>query len=539
MTLESISHIMKVIEKRGVEAWWTDAQDDPGWILPGLEGTYIRGKDTMDVWFDSGTSWTMLPERARGTPVADVYLEGSDQHRGWFQSSLLTHVASQFASGRLTGDNYKDSTAPFKTLITHGFTLDQDGRKMSKSLGNVIAPEEITAGTLLPPISKKQKKQRGKAETKVADGPSYDAMGADALRLWVAGSDYTKDVVVGLPVLQGVHTSLHKLRVTFKWLVGVLSDFSPSTTPSPQESLSSRKLTDTYTLIDMFALQHLHVVTTQVHAAYSNHEFFKAVIALNKYINTDLSAFYFETLKDRLYAGSAQDRILGQAVLYEIFNHLLMTLGPLTPLLVEEVWEFTPEKIKTVAEHPLRRVWVPAPSLTETETETLVFERTIQMVNLIHGAIKTGQEKAREAKRMGGGLDCDVIISLNPQSGGENEESSATNALVRKTLVEGMEDALAAIFVVSKVKFQHPLTWTKSTPQDWLGMEEFDGKEAGSGFIELVKAQGAKCPRCWRHVAPSPDELCSRCDEAITEPVTQKINDSSLHAQPAGSGTGA
>jgi isoleucyl-tRNA synthetase len=136
LTDESITHIISVINERGIDAWWSDAADDPAWVVPGLEGTYTRGKDTMDVWFDSGSSWTQTDQQA------DLYLEGTDQHRGWFQSSLLTHVSASDRGG-----------APFKTLITHGFTLDEDGKKMSKSIGNTVAPGQIIDGSLLPPVS--------------------------------------------------------------------------------------------------------------------------------------------------------------------------------------------------------------------------------------------------------------------------------------------------------------------------------------------------------------------------------------------------
>lgn len=135
LTDESVAHLISVVDERGIDAWWTDRADDPAWIVPGLEGKYRRGKDTMDVWFDSGTSWTQSHQRA------DVYLEGTDQHRGWFQSSLLTYVSASGTDG-----------APFKTCITHGFTLDQSGKKMSKSIGNTIAPSQIIDGSLLPSV---------------------------------------------------------------------------------------------------------------------------------------------------------------------------------------------------------------------------------------------------------------------------------------------------------------------------------------------------------------------------------------------------
>lgn len=136
LTDASVAHIISVINERGIDAWWTDPADDAAWLAPGLEGSFRRGKDTMDVWFDSGTSWTQTEGQA------DVYLEGTDQHRGWFQSSLLTHTS---ASG--------SDQAPFRTLITHGFTLDEKGKKMSKSIGNTIAPSQIIDGSLLPPVS--------------------------------------------------------------------------------------------------------------------------------------------------------------------------------------------------------------------------------------------------------------------------------------------------------------------------------------------------------------------------------------------------
>ena len=135
LTDESVAHIISVINERGIDAWWTDSPDDPAWVNPGLQGHYRRGKDTMDVWFDSGTSWTQSDQQA------DVYLEGTDQHRGWFQSSLLTHVSASERDG-----------PPFKICITHGFTLDSEGKKMSKSIGNIIAPNQIVDGSLLPPV---------------------------------------------------------------------------------------------------------------------------------------------------------------------------------------------------------------------------------------------------------------------------------------------------------------------------------------------------------------------------------------------------
>ena len=179
MTDSSVEHIIEVMRKRGSDAWFSDDPEDPAWVAEGLGGTFRRGTDTMDVWFDSGSSWTETSQ------PADVYLEGSDQHRGWFQSSLLTYVAAQKEGAQ----SKSQVEGPFKTLITHGFTLDPQGKKMSKSLGNTISPTEVMDGTLLPPL-----KARGNEK------PRHDALGPDALRLWVASSDFTSDILIGSSV---------------------------------------------------------------------------------------------------------------------------------------------------------------------------------------------------------------------------------------------------------------------------------------------------------------------------------------------------
>jgi isoleucyl-tRNA synthetase len=299
LTDESVAHIITVIGERGSDAWWTDAEDDPVWVVPGLEGSYRRGKDTMDVWFDSGSSWTQTQGQA------DVYSEGSDQHRGWFQSSLLTHIS---ASGK--------GVAPFKKLITHGFTLDQEGRKMSKSIGNVIAPHQIMDGSLLPPI-----KARGKAPGAV----SYDGLGTDALRLWVASSDYTRDVIIGQPVLKATNTSLLKYRTTIKMLLGSMHE------DSVDLPLST---------LDKIALVQLDKAMVGVHEAWQTYEFHKAVSIINRWVNIDLSSFYLEGIKDRLYCGD------GGGVLYHALQGFLKMLAPVTPMLVEEAWDHRPQWMK-------------------------------------------------------------------------------------------------------------------------------------------------------------------------------------------------
>lgn len=300
MTEESIEHIISVMRERTSEAWFSDEADDAAWIAPSLTGTYRRGTDTMDVWFDSGSSWTEIGRQV------DMYLEGSDQHRGWFQSSLLTYVADQKAEGKAD----EEVTAPFKTLVTHGFTLDAQGKKMSKSLGNTVGIEEVMDGRLVP-----------MAKRKGGGKPQLDGLGPDVLRLWAASVDFTTDVLIGSSILQPVHNALIKYRTTLKMIVGSLHQ-------------TSRRAA--LTKLDQIAIVQLCDTMKQVQEAVTKYEFHRAVSLINKWVATDLSAFYLEALKDRLYCGD------GGGVLEPIFIGFLRMLAPITPVLVEEAWSHRP-----------------------------------------------------------------------------------------------------------------------------------------------------------------------------------------------------
>ncbi|KAF2837064.1 isoleucyl-tRNA synthetase [Patellaria atrata CBS 101060] len=497
MTADTISHVMKVVEERGINAWWTDAEDDPAWVAPGLEGTYVRGKDTMDVWFDSGTSWTGL-EKRQDTALADVYLEGTDQHRGWFQSSLLTHIAHQAATTKACGP----MKAPFKTLITHGFTLDQDGRKMSKSLGNVIAPHEIINGTLLPPLKTEERKGKRKPPAADPNKPVYDAMGADALRLWVASSDYTRDVAIGQPVLQAVNTALHKYRVTFKWLLGVLSDYAPLS-PFGSSSIPEPKL-----LIDRLALAQLAYASQATHIAYQSYNFPTVTTTLQKYLAGPLSAFYFESAKDRLYTGSTSDRLAAQTVLYHVFTELLQMLAPVCPLLIEEVWEHASPQLKVSRKseegeewNPMRSIWRPFEYGGESVLQRL------DVVLKVDKVIKALQEEARAENGLGGGLESDVLILLPRMKESE---------VVAEVLCKRMEEELAGIFVVSAVQVVTGSECVGRRIPLWNYEKEFVVNGV-HGVVVVMRAHGEKCPRCWRRVAQKKETLCGRCEEVVKD----------------------
>ncbi|KAH8690083.1 putative isoleucyl-tRNA synthetase [Talaromyces proteolyticus] len=497
LTKESVSHVMNVIEDRGIDAWWTDSPDDVAWIPASLRekssSRYRRGTDTMDVWFDSGTSWTQVDQCSseRDRP-ADIYFEGTDQHRGWFQSGLLTYVAHQLAAGITT------ITAPFKYLITHGFTLDQHARKMSKSIGNVMHPDAIMDGTLLPPL--KPKKVKGAKKQTQPAGPVYDALGPDALRLWAASSDYTRDVVIGQQVLQTVNTSLHKYRVTFKLLLGALDDFDPTLNTNPYASL--RK-------IDRQALLQLSELVHACRGASDNFEFYKAVNALNRWANLDFSAFYMETVKDRLYtdAENSLSRRAAQTTLFHIYTFLQELLAPITPLLVEESWEHASDKIKSHIEHPLRRVarFPPAEWFDEALSQ--------DFPDLMAGntALKALQESARVKKQMGSSLQSFVHIEL---------PDDASLSTFQRYL-----DELPDLFVVSSVTLGmkgggETQVRDRIEAAEWSYVADFElPSSQEKATVHVYAPLDAKCPRCWRYAVPEDaeeDALCVRCHD-VTE----------------------
>lgn len=513
MTEASINHIIEVIKERGIDAWWSDPEDEPAWVPDNLQSDeYVRGKDTMDVWFDSGTSWTSLSPR-EGEPAADVYVEGTDQHRGWFQSSLLTYVARQNPA--------RTSVAPFKKLITHGFTLDQEGRKMSKSIGNVISPEEILNGSLLPALKTKKGKGQGRSNPLRQTQTQKDVMGPDVLRLWVASSDYTKDVVIGQPVLHAVHQSLQKYRVTFKWLLGVLDDYPA---PFPAEDL----LNELY-FADQIALHQLAKTAKAVHESYANYEFFKGVNAINRFINADLSAFYFEVIKDRLYADEPEVRLHTQTVCFLIMTELLRMLSPITPLLVEEVWAHMPETFKGDEPHPLRTIW-DAPFTANFDTlEPEEMDKQMAALQRVSSAVKAAQEQARQAGRIGSGLACGVQIHI--------AHGTPFWPLLRDLEAE---DELSELFVVSdaeiveadpEMRAQMEAEEDEETREirllrenpEWKFEVEFDAGEDQEGRPVKGKAVvvppiGEKCVRCWQYIAEEPETLCGRCVEVVGEP---------------------
>lgn len=510
LTEASVSHIISVIQERGVDSWWTDHEQELSWVPDWLRVDagpflYRRGKDTLDVWFDSGTSWTQTTRygSAAEKHVADVYLEGTDQHRGWFQSSLLTYIAQQ-------GDvKNAPPIAPFRTLVTHGFVVDQKGHKMSKSLGNVISPEEIMRGTLLPPLKKKHRLQ-GPVNTNVED-KILDSLGPDALRLWVASCDYTKDVAVSQTVLKSVNAYLSKYRVTFKLLLGILEDFLPSTIIPFLELDANHQI----------ALLQLQDVESNVHNHYKNFDFYKAISEINTYISNDFSAFYMETIKDVVYAGckkcsTVSGREMAQHTLLQIFSSLQQMLAPVTPLLIEEAWAYTPSQIREWHGYPFHRIWK-AGDRCKVSWRNDQLRKDLPYLLQANAAVKRAQERARCAKKMGSSLQSFVVLLFKNKS--ENVED------VGLELFKRYEGYLDTLFVVSKVEICMGSLPSSAAIAEWSYEDGFD--IGGSNIsIHVYPPQEDKCVRCWKYTAsPEPSDqipLCDRCKEVVGELRTQR-----------------
>jgi isoleucyl-tRNA synthetase len=483
LTTESVDHIIKIIEERGIDAWWADRENDPAWIAPyllqsGSVEDFRRGTDTMDVWFDSGTSWSQLPGGvpSNGQPLADLYLEGTDQHRGWFQSSILTRIAYQKSE-----QNDLAPTSPFRSLITHGFTLDHKGKKMSKSEGNVIAPEEIIGGVAEPGNDSQGSRTKRKARGSKA------SLGPDALRMWVASSDFTKDVIVSDTIVRSIHGALHKYRVSFKLLLGGLNDFNP------RELVPYAELNQ----MDQLALYQLSQLKKAVEIAYDGHEFYRAVISINRWISTDLSGLYIEAIKDSLYCDGRQSpmRRAIQTTLYHIWRELQAVLAPITPLLIEESWEHAPPSIRDADTHPLRRPWTSAPE-EWNNAEIITVLPTILATNT---AVKAGQERARAAKLMGSSLESFVTLLAPDDAIGKKATAAWEGSAMRQMLVvSDMRTACGGEERLANLK-DHLLP--SGDGSAWVYIEPIEFPGGSKGWAVVHKPQSSKCERCWQYRA--------------------------------------
>ena len=474
MTPATLKHIEEIFAAKGSDAWW---EMDVAELLPPGElrdkaNEYTKGTDTMDVWFDSGTSWAGVAKaRAELSYPADIYLEGSDQHRGWFQSSLLTSVASQ-------------GVAPYKTVLTHGFVLDEKGYKMSKSLGNVVDPLSVIEG------GSNQKEK-----------PAY---GADTLRLWVSGVDYSGDVCVGDNIMKQVSDSYRKLRNTLRYLVGSLNDFDPSKDCVPIDRLPS---------IDKYMLGKLSSTVKEVENAYDEYQFYRANQALVHFANTDLSAFYLDIAKDRLYISSKSDerRRSCQTVLHHMLEQMAVMMAPIVPHMAEDVWQNFPYKASTTS--VFQKGWITDKQLFPEHDRELW-----DKIRLVRNDVNRCIEIARQAKEVGASQECKVFLhTQDPDFAKILTALKGDDMLLAETKTTNGIDDLRFIFITSQVEIL-------STPDDVLKAcpaYRLASSDTESGVtVGVTKALGKKCERCWYYSesvghSHDHDDVCLRCDSVI------------------------
>ena len=407
-TDETISNVANIFEKESSDAWVNHSAEEllpEGFVCPKCGKKHFRKeKDIMDVWFDSGISWRAVVEKRSEelghTPV-DLYLEGSDQHRGWFQSSLLTSIATQ-------------EKAPYKQVLTHGFVFGEDGRKMSKSLGNYIRPDDIIKN-----------------------------YGADILRLWAASVDYRNDIKIGNNIIGQLVEIFKKTRNTARFLIGNLFDFDPAKDYVQYEELKP---------IDKFALHKLNKLITEVTQSFESYEFYKYFQCLQNFAAVDLSSFYLDIVKDRLYTA-------------------------------EDIWQNIPEIQRNDIFSVLLCDFPKVCDKWNNEKLEQDFSKILKSREIVSRAI----EPLRADKKVGSSLEVGVYVK-SPDS----------------NILKENEQDLADIYIVSQAYI------SETKPQDVLNEYNEDDYT-----VWVVKAKGEKCTRCWKYRELNSNGICPDCQEAI------------------------
>ena len=438
VTPETIDHIANLFHDHGSNIWFEKTADElvpEGFVCPKCGHKHFsKESDIMDVWFDSGsTHAAVVDQRDELHFPADVYLEGGDQYRGWFQSSMLTSIATK-------------GVAPYKQIITHGWTVDGEGRAMHKSLGNAVAPDEV-----------------------IKD------YGADMLRLWVSSADYTQDMRISKDILKQLSQAYLKIRNTARYMLGNLSGFNPDTDQVDYTAL---------TPLDQWALARYNELIRTVRAAYDRYEFHGVYRAIYNFCVVDMSNFYLDIIKDRLYCGDDADRAAAQTALYKILDGMTRMLAPMLAFTSEEIWAAMPHGAADEASCVLLN---DIPDYDEKLCLSQELSDQWDKVIALRTDVNKALEAARAQKLVGKSLDAEVTLYLNA------EGKAAFDAM-------GQHD-LAAVCIVSKV------TVVEGEGQGVAG-ENFPGVT-----IAVAPSQAPKCSRCWAHneQVDAETELCPRC----------------------------
>ena len=439
VTEESIEKLKEIFKEKSSNAWWDMSAKE---LMPENSKCkncgcteFVKEKDIMDVWFDSGsTHQSVLIERGLPYP-ADLYLEGADQYRGWFQSSLLTSVAT-------------NGIAPFKQVLTHGWTVDGEGRKMSKSLGNGISPQEV-----------------------------IKEYGADILRLWVLSSDYQSDVSLSKDILKQITEVYRKIRNTARYILGNTSDFNPDKDMVEYEDLEE---------IDKYALLKLNDLVKKCTKSYDNYDFHEAYQAINAFCVIDMSNFYLDIIKDRLYTAKqeSKERRAAQSAMYIILDSLVKMLAPLTAFTAEEIWKYMNKGSKEAVESVMLTDYPVENPKYENEELRKKWERIVDIKEIVSKKL----EEARAEKTIGHSLNAKVILF-------------AENDLYK--FIKENKELLQTVFIVSGLEIR----------------EEQRTNEIKLG-VKINQAEGEKCERCWMYSTTVGEDkenptICHKCSEAL------------------------
>ncbi len=439
---EIMDRIIELVKKEGTDIWWKyEAKEIIGDEL--LEKYNLKDVDIrkersiMDVWFDSGVSHrSVLVPRNLPRP-ADLYLEGSDQHRGWFQSSLLTSIAST-----------KD--APYKRILTHGFTMDGQGRKMSKSLGNTILPKDIT-----------------------------EKYGADILRLWVSSVDYREDVRISENILQQMSDAYRRIRNTARFLMGNLNNFDYANDKVDYKDMFE---------IDKWAMHKLEELKEKTTEYYDKYEFYSLFQEITYFCSMEMSSFYLDIVKDRLYCEGTTsiERRSAQTVLTEVLKVLVRIISPVLSFTADEIWERIPEALKEEESVHLSK-WIEANPEYLNEELAKKWDKIARLRREVNKKL----EAERQTGLIGHSLDARVLLNI----------ANAEYSFIK----DYTENEVSDLFIVSQVKFVN----------DNLAESEIEGIS-----ISVEKASGEKCERCWKYDEEvghdhNHSDVCPRCASVL------------------------
>ncbi|MBF0460499.1 MAG: isoleucine--tRNA ligase [Magnetococcales bacterium] len=449
-----IEAIARQVEMHSADIWFGQAAEaflPPGFRCPQCGGAqFSKEKDILDVWFDSGVTHAAVLERgqADGSALrwpADLYLEGSDQHRGWFHSSLLASVGTR-------------QRAPYQAVLTHGFVVDGQGRKMSKSLGNVIAPDKV-----------------------------IQQYGADILRLWVTAEDYAGDIRLSDEILKGLSDAYRRIRNTLRFVLSNLDDFDPAQDAVPLAAMPA---------LDRWALDRLAHLIQQVETAFDEYAFHRVYQDLHYFCAVDMGAFYLDILKDRLYCDGQKSlaRRSAQTVLSHILETLVRLMAPVLSFTAEEIWSFMPNRSGAPREASVHLAQFPQP---HPEWRNPALAADWEQLRLVRAAVYRVLEQERLAKRIGSFMEMEVFLY-------------ASGELL--AVLRGFTD-LFRLLIVAHVTVEEG----EQAPDGAVACAELPLLK-----VAFRRNQGGKCVRCWnwgtlQGGADDHPELCPRCHAVITD----------------------